>query len=202
MEDFAVMDEEDPATQPVPSESTNPESKQENVTESADVKRSWDFSHRKIIVNNAMKYMNKKDVPKLVDSWVAKLKEEKNIDVEVERAKKPPKDGWIVVTLKEESMCQPFIDFINASNFRNKKGGIYNARKVNDGKRPGEGDGNRNPKRVRRPDSKRPVTEEEIKNKIVPLWKLSAEEQERKKMGDMIKRCSKRIISNIKQKIR
>jgi hypothetical protein len=51
-------------------------------------------------------------------------------------------------------------------------------------------------------NARRPITEEEMKDKVTPLWRLPAEEQLDVKMKEMIKKCAMKIVQELKQKFR
>jgi hypothetical protein len=51
-------------------------------------------------------------------------------------------------------------------------------------------------------NARRPITEEEMKDKVTPLWRLPAEEQLDMKMKEMIKKCAMKIVQELKHKFR
>jgi hypothetical protein len=51
-------------------------------------------------------------------------------------------------------------------------------------------------------NARRPISEEEMKDKVTPLWRLPAEEQVDMKMKEMIKKCAMKIVQELKQKFR
>ena len=171
---------------------------------------AWDYSSRRIILSNILKYEDTKKVTKAINNWLKKMKEKlPNVAVEVEKVRKPPKDKWAVVTFKAEEMCKPFLDFVNDSeDVVNKRGGKITARMADESnnKRKAELDDRFVPsKRQRRqdaPQARRAVTEEEIKDKITPLWRLSQEEQLETKMKILIRKCALKIVQEIKNRFR
>jgi hypothetical protein len=169
---------------------------------------AWDHSNRKVIVHNIMKFIDTKRMKKLVYEWFKQMKDKNpNLTIDFEKLRKPPKDAWVVITMKDEAMCQPFVNFINDNEILNKHGGKIAARQAgNELKRNGADDDDRPSKRARNAESareaRRPVTEEEIKDKIIPLWKLSEEDQKKKKLREMIKKCAMKIVSDVKTRFR
>jgi hypothetical protein len=197
----------------------------ENTKSSGARVETLDHSNRRIVVQNVFKYTDNKAMEKDVKKWVEQMKEKagnaKTIAVvEIEKVRKPPKSTWAVVTVKEEAMCQLLIDFVNTNDILNKKGGKLFAKlalqdsqvvAVDDRKRPGDSSKNdRNgfvpSKRQRMQEeerpARRPVTADEIKDKITPLWRLSAEEQRDQKTKEMIKKCAMKIIQDVKERFR
>lgn len=180
-------------------------------------KRPWDYSNRKVVIYNIMKFAKAKEMEKLVHRWMEQMKQ-KHPDCKIafDKIKKPPRDNWLVITLKEEAMCQPFVDFINQNEVLNKRGGRLVAKRgEEDTKRTRDdaeveqkedGDSSKVSKRSRRDEivdaARRPVTENEIRDKITPLWQLSKEEQKAFKMRDMINKCSAKIIDEMKKRFR
>ena len=70
----------------------------------------FDTSNRKLIIYNVDKFLKPKAIEKLVQSWT------KNTDILVDRKKKPPRNNWIVLTMKEESMVENMMNIINLLN--------------------------------------------------------------------------------------
>jgi hypothetical protein len=171
--------------------------------------RTWDHSNRKVVVQNVFKFFNAQKMQKDVDAWVVSMKDQ-GIHIEVDKIKKPPKELWMVVTLKETSMVQPFVDYINNNNIVNKKGVQMIAkpsdndedapkRKLDD-HRTNESD--KRPRRESRDYARRPVTDDEVKDAIIPLWRQSYESQLDTKTREMIKKCAMKIVSEIKHRFR
>ena len=175
--------------------------------------KDWDKTNLKVIVHNVIKYTNRKGVEKMVNGWVKTFRQKNpGVKMEYERIKKPPNEIFCVITFMEESMCQPFIDFVNASGYQNKKGDTINAilaRNSASHKRQAEDDGGgRSAKRTKMTTAekiaaaRRPVSQEEIKDKMTPLWKLSEEEQRDQKMKEMIRNCARKLIGELKKRFR
>ena len=211
---------EKPTNEPVTSTANEPDL--EGAMEAPKIKKdddrrtmsrppSLDHSNRRVIVQNVLKFEDTKGMTKTVNKWVIQMKETMpDVAVEVDKVKKPPKANWTVVTLKKESMCQPFIDFINESDLVNKRGFHLVAKSALDQKRPAENmESDRFvPSKRQRMQSetdapaRRAVTEEEIKDKITPLWRLSVEEQQDVKMKELIRKCTMKIVKDIKSRTR
>ena len=102
----------------------------------------FDTTSRKVVIHNVLKYIRTKEITKLTNSWLANVpphitaqlslsssnnnnssttngggegegEGESNHKIIIEKVKKPPKDNWMKVTLKEEYMVDPFIQLIN-----------------------------------------------------------------------------------------
>lgn len=97
----------------------------------------FDTTSRKVVIHNVLKYIRTKEITKLTNSWLSNIPphiteqlsllssssnnnnstdgggEEQRNKIVIEKIKKPPKDNWIKVTLKEEYMVDPFIELIN-----------------------------------------------------------------------------------------
>jgi tRNA (uracil-5-)-methyltransferase len=172
--------------------------------------KPWDFSNRKVMVLNMMKFHNAKAATKLVDEWLKDLP-----DVHYDKIKKPPKNDWMTITLQHQDMVQPFIDYINQSNILNQRGKKVTAKLAaateEDRKRKhssaldgttAEDDPSSHRKRQKNQHVRRYVNVEEIKDKVIPLWKYTESEQLNIKMKDMIKKCAIKIVSEIKAKFR
>ena len=196
--------------------------------------RPWDKTNRKVLINGVWKYDDNKAATKMVNQWLQDRQKKatagkdtssssstnEQLPLEYERIKKPPKAAWMVVTMKDETMVQPLIDYVNNSNIRNKRGNALVAKRADDGdndessgKKRGrdDSDANNNPSSKRQRNAvgaeraqkaRRPITVEEIKDRITPLWRLTPEEQLDQKMKDMVKKCSMKIIKELKGKFR
>jgi hypothetical protein len=78
-------------------------------------------SSRKIVVYNIDKFLKPKPLSNLLTKWIDACKEQKDIVIKVSKSKKPPNNGWVVITLDEENMVEPFMDTINHGNYKTKK---------------------------------------------------------------------------------
>lgn len=165
-----------------------------------------DNTKRKVIIYNVDKYL--KNVDKVVFEWT------KGTDVKVNRTKKPPNKNWVVITLDDEKDVQTLIDKINSSQLRNKKGKPLRADRPSDGKCDDDSS-NDNRKRPQRDEqildsNKRSrietvetiKTEDEVKDKVTPLWKMAYKEQLDLKTKNMVFKSLSKIIAEIKAKFR
>lgn len=185
------------------------EGKSENSPSESKQRKEWDHSNRRVMVTNVFRYDDSKRMKKASQGWTDALKE-KGIGIVIERIRKVPKEGWSIVTLEKSEMVQPLVDYINQTpSVVNRKGGKLHANPAGDGenKRKDEDQIDRSDlKRQRIEDekkrSRRPVSEEEIKDRVTPLWKLSDQEQVVKKTREMIKKCAMKVISETKSRFR
>jgi hypothetical protein len=168
--------------------------------------RAFDCTSRQIMVYGVKK-LKKEKAKQTVDEWVA-LAKENNYNVAngtIERIKKPPVGSWMQLTLSDDAMVQPMIDFINSGSIDLKGSTLRADRSVNNnGKRKGDKQGDN-------PDAKRQrnssiadafITEEELKNKVIPLWKIPAEEQKKLKVREMVQKCAMKIVNEVKARFR
>ena len=193
--------------------------------------RPWDYSNRKVIVQGVDKFHNAKTATKMVHTWLETKPE--GLQFTIDKIKKPPKSTWMTITLQNENMVEPLIEYINSGTFRNRKGNKVFAKSQTEST-----DGDRDRRRSREEDvdngdnelddtvcrsestaqlkrprlevsdntgialARRPIHVEELKDRIIPLWKLSPDEQLQYKMKEMIKKCAMKIINEIKSKFR
>jgi hypothetical protein len=167
-------------------------------------------SSRKVIIQNVYKYVDKKKVEKMAAVWFKDIQQlsEEGFKIELEAVKKPPKENWTVLTLKDEAMVQPLIDYINNNEIANKKGGKLfakiaedNSGEVDDRKRKA-GDSNDENANKRQRTARRPVTEDEVRDKVTPLWRKTTEEQLIVKSREMVKKCAMKIVQEVKGRFR
>ena len=196
--------------------------------------RPWDFTNRKVIIQGVDKYHDVKTATKMLHKWLDSAKTKPSSPFEIDKLKKPPKSNWLVVTLQSESMIQPFIDFINTSHFKSRKGETVFAKMPqsnhndndhdtnnhnpngerkrrhrndddDDGDRDnenGKGDTKRQRRSIDNSTARRPISQEELYNRVIPLWNLPPAEQANHKLKEMIKKCAMKIIIEIKNKFR
>jgi tRNA (uracil-5-)-methyltransferase len=185
-----------------------------------DAKPSWDHSDRRVMLLGVIKYENPKKVKKMVQKWLDDLNKNNTNDnnkpfLVMTKVKKAPKKTWAAITFTQANMVEPFIQYVTSKNFRTKNGIIVAKRMIesneynNSHKRDRGDNDSENGRSAKRQDrkvlerqSRRPVTEEEIKDRICPLWRLSDAEQRDQKMKEMIKRSAVRIVSEVKSKFR
>lgn len=200
-----------------PTKHSGPQHATETNGTDARIRNEWDHSYRRVVVQNVYKYEDVRKMRKLTASWIEDIEKEKNVSLEITKVKKPPKDNWMVVTLKDERMVQPFIDYVNEKGLTNRKGTTLFAkpakernsfkRKRADGNSDQHVQGQRESKRQRLTDevvqaARRPVTDDEIRDVITPLWRLSEEDQRSTKMKALVKRCALKILKEIQGRFR
>ena len=193
-----------------------------NIDNNADGR--FDHTSRKVVVHNILKYIRHKELQKLVASWLVGH-ESKNIKIVA--TKKPPKDNWVKVTLADESMVNALIELINTGgeggtallNGRGKPlfakrademcgdGGNGQKRKErhpdgNDGGEKGSEGDNGNSKRLKLSLEIRILSSDEVRDAITPLWKMTYAQQLDSKMKEMVNKCAKNIVKEIKFKFK
>ena len=174
-------------------------------------------SKRRMVLKHIWKYDGDKDVRKLVDRIISSYESdesnnEKATELIVEDIRKPPKVGFAVLTLQTEKMAQELIQFVNKkantddATFKNKKGFSFEAESSAgddenlDKKRKFNGDDDGASKRTQRePPKPKYLTDDQVRDIITPYWRLSKDEQILRKQREMIKRCTIKIIQEIKK---
>lgn len=173
-----------------------------------------DTTPRKIVVHNVLKFLNNKQLDAIVKTWLDDAKKEGGFHLVIERYKKPPRNGWINVTVAEDCMVDPFIKLINEKKRVNKRGQVMFARRAGE-----ESERRRNDSKKRTRDSKddkndfseskraRPdvpvcPTPSQIRDKLTALWSKPYPAQLEDKKTDMIRNCSFKIIKEMKSKFR
>jgi len=194
----------------------------ENVAASAETKPNGDapgelvherknHSKFRVIIHGVYKFEDQRQVKKTAASWFKAIQEKSpELKLELHKVKKPPKENWTVLTMKDESMVQPLIDYINNNRITNRKGFQLNAKISeesegwDDRKRKdvNSSDGGDNKRQRTKPPARRPVTQDEIRSKVTPLWKLSEEEQRDTKTKEMVRRCAMKTVQEIKGRFR
>jgi len=168
---------------------------------------SLDTTPRKVVVHNVFKFLNKKDLDKIVKSWLDDAAKPDGFKLVIERYRKPPRNGWIVVTLAEESMVEPFIKLINGTKRENKRGQVMVAHKAGNepgkrNKRSRDGNGDNADNKRARPDVPARPTPSQIRAKLTALWTESYPTQMETKKKDMIRNCAWKIEKELKNKFR
>jgi len=158
-----------------------------------------DHSHRRVVVYNVDKFQKAKVTKRFLESWI------KGTNIIVTKNVKPPKNNWMVITLENEDMVEPFMAIINDGTQKNKKGGVLRAQRAasgdDDNKRSrDDGDNNNRSKRSRKEPAECVKTADEVRNKLTPFWEKTYEEQLDLKTKLMINKCFLRISSEIKKK--
>jgi hypothetical protein len=170
--------------------------------------RAFDCASRQIMVYGVKK-LKKEKAKQTVDEWVILAKERKyNVaNGTIERIKKPPTGSWMQLTLSDDAMVQPMIDFINSGTIELKGCSLRadRADSNNNGKRKGDkqGDGPAAKRQCNNDDvADAFISEEELKNKVTPLWKIPAEEQKKLKVREMVQKCAMKIVNEVKARFR
>jgi len=192
------------------------------------IRRDPQFDHtsRKVVIHNMLKYTRPKEITKLTTQWLSNIPPS---EISIVKTKKPPKDSWMKVTLETEEMVPKFIKLINEGRvdgkaMENGRGKPLFAKRADEMFTNQEGDDTKmstnkddgdnrkrknnttnNTNKRMRPDNRPPIkilSNEEVRDKITPLWRLSYEEQLNSKAREMVNKCSKKIIKEIKGKFR
>ena len=184
-----------------------------------------DGTARKVVVHNVLKFLRPNEAKQLVASW---LEGKEHLGIVIEKFKKPPMDNWIRVVLEKESMVEPFLNVINTGGppdedggegaMVNRKGKRLHATKENNNKHDNR-DGGGGRKRKGRdgddrdgPSKKRGdggnkftaetvMTDDEVRDKITPMWKMSYEDQLQTKHKEMVKKSAMKICMQMKKKV-
>eukprot|EP00978_Attheya_sp_CCMP212_P016698 scaffold43964_cov53-Attheya_sp.AAC.2 len=171
-----------------------------------------DFTNRKVVVHNILKYEQVKDVKKMINVWFRELKDPESI--KVTKIKKPPVGNFAQLTLETEAMVEPFMNLINDGRMTNKKGKLLFAKRADPkgdrddatneqgSKRDRNDDDNGDSRKRRKKESSLPKTSDEIRDAITPLWKMPYEQQLQMKWREMVKKCTMKICQEIKAKFR
>lgn len=175
----------------------------------------FDHTSRKVVVRNVLKFIRNKEIDKIILQWLSNTSPSQ---IEIVKYKKPPKDNWMKVTLKDESMVNPFIELINKGGENGKpmvngRGGNLFAKRADemfndrDGKRKNDDTSNNGGETKRQRAQSNPpqlkiLSTDEVRSAITPLWNLSYEEQLQSKSREMVHKCAMKIIKEIKGKFR
>ena len=191
------------------------------------IRRDPQFDHtsRKVVIHNMLKYIRPKEITKLTAQWLSNIPPS---EISIVKTKKPPKDSWMKVTLQTEEMVPKFIKLINEGGvdgksmengrgkplFAKRADEMFTNQEGDDIKMSTEDDGDNrkrknnttnNTNKRMRPDNRPPIkilSNDEVRDKITPLWRMSYEEQLNSKAKEMVNKCSKKIIKEIKGKFR
>ena len=187
-------------------------------------RKAWDYSHLRVMIKNILKFMSKRDIKKMLASWI----DGTGNKIKITKSKKPPQDPWIVVTVENEDQVGILVDYINKNKLTNKRGETLVAHRVeqqhgvregvddrdsengeNNRKRGDWNDGSNTAsskrQRVQRAiENAKPqiITNEELKDVLLPLWRCTYQEQLRKKEMNMVRRSALRIVKEIMAKFR
>ena len=200
----------------------SPDVETEPTMNDTNVERPWDKSNLKVVVHGVMAFHDPKAFSKMIDQWLKAMTcssdESGKITIAYDKVKKPPKATWAVVTMKDESMVKPLIDYINDNDLRNQKGNKFFAKCGSDGVESTSGgkhprnDNSNDPQTSKRQrnaptteklqQARRPITVDELKDRVTPMWKLTPEKQLNTKMSEMVKKCAQKITKDLKAKFR
>eukprot|EP00804_Cyclotella_cryptica_P026148 CCRYP_013033-RB/>CCRYP_013033-RB protein AED:0.24 eAED:0.24 QI:114/1/1/1/1/1/4/201/724 len=171
--------------------------------------RHWDHTSKKVVVHNVLKFIRSNEIHKLTSSWT------KDTDIVIVKTKKPPKENWIKVTLKEDEMVDKFIKLINEGGeggkaMCNARGGVMFAKRANemddrdtnDRKRKERDDDNGDARDIKRSHVVKILSADEVRDAITPLWRKEYKDQLDVKAKEMVNKCSKNIVKEIKRKFR
>ena len=212
---------------------------------------AFDHTNRRVIVHNVLRYLKEKQIDTLVSSWL--VGHETSANIIVVKAKKPPKDNWLKVTLAHENMVEPFITIINTGGVggtaqlnsrgqpvraeRDNGGGGDNNRgdrgnNENGGNKRKEHHDNDNDRKNNNEESSssnnnhntndnkrykstqesttiissqptpRILSSNEVRDAITPYWSLPYQKQLDIKMKELINKCARTIIKDIKSKFK
>jgi tRNA (uracil-5-)-methyltransferase len=191
-------------------EASNNEDTNDRAGKSSEI---LDFTNRKVVIHNILKFEQVKDVKKMINKWFRELEDPESI--KVTRIKKPPVGNFAQLTLETEAMVEPFMNLINNGRMTNKKGKLLFAKREdsksdrNDAtneqgsKRDrNDEDDNGDSRKRRKKESSLPKTSDEIRDAITPLWKMPYEQQLQMKWREMVKKCTMKICQEIKAKFR
>ena len=199
---------------PIQNEATA-EPPSDSQTASTD-REAWDHSDRRVLLQGVHKFHDVKKTRKMAQEWIDEINTQQSSPLVLVKIKKPPKKTWASLSFETPDMVQPFIDYVNNKNVPgNKSGRALFAKRaaandtVRDKRRresDDEGEDGRGAKRQSRKEleqqSRRAATEEEVKDRVCPLWRLTPEEQATQKLKEMIKKSALKIMTEVKAKFR
>ena len=169
--------------------------------------QNWNHSEKKVLVHNVMKFSrNKKEVDKMVQQWI-----EDHAHIRIEKTKKPHNCNWILITLEDENMVDPFIELMNDGRHVNKRGGILRASRASEDtsyhssdrkKRQLHEEEDQEQKKAKKIQEDCVKSDDEVRDVITPLWRKPYEEQLKIKARTMAIKCLGRIVKEIDSKFR
>lgn len=200
VEQAATVAPESNATAEVPggpSEETVPPTKHQPTN-------MFDYSDRKVLIHGVPKYYEERKARALVDSWVKELST--TTECSYEKVRKAPNSTLIRITLMDPAMVKPLIEHVNTSNVKIKSKSL--CAKPDQGRKRQSSDNKGLPsteaKRSKKEntDATEPISIDQIKDKLIPLWRSTPEEQKDIKMRTSIRKCAMKIVSELRQKFR
>lgn len=176
----------------------------------AEHQRPFDTGNRQIMVHGVRK-VKRENALNLANEWLQTAKVKSMVkDGTIEKVKKPPYGSWMVITVSEETMVQPVIDFINSGTIEivgSDQGLRAHRAENNNGKRKDRHTGaerSEDAKRVRKEVEEDVVfiSEDLLRDKVTPLWKLSEAEQKEKKVKELVRKCARKITQEVNARFR
>jgi len=188
------------------------ETKADSTTQENNETRHWDHTTRKVIVRGIFEFTKPKELENMMKAWTD------GTTMKITKHKKPPRGTWVLLTLEDNKMVEPFLKIFEDGAQRNKRGGVINADRAGDNDARDDND-NRdrngkkrkdNDKRGPRENSKKMRTAPEecvkspdqVRDTLTPFWKLPYEQQLKIKTRTILKKCIRRITTDMKSKFR
>jgi tRNA (uracil-5-)-methyltransferase len=166
---------------------------------------SWDSTDRRVMVCNVYKHIRNQDFSKHVKKWLSTLSDPESIVVT--KWRKNPGAQWVILTCETEDMAQRLIEHINANEIDNGKGKKLTAVKATskDNKRKREEDQDEDNdadmnKKQKHDSLPKYLTDDQVRDKLVPLWRLSYPDQLGEKFKTMINKSASRLCREVKKK--
>jgi len=160
--------------------------------------QSWDRSDCRVMVYNNLKYIKNKDIPKLFKKWLMTHQDPGSI--EITHWRKAPNATWVILTCKTKDMAHKLINHINDNKITNQKGKELFATKAEGPQNKRSRDEDESKTHL---DSKKraiPLQDDQVRDKLTPLWRLSYDDQLKEKLKKMIRRCTAKVCQEVKKK--
>ena len=157
----------------------------------------WDHSNRRVMVYGVLKYLKNKDIPKMVKKWLHLHSDPSSIVLT--KWKKAPNGSWVMLTCETEEMATKLIQYFVENTILNEKGKQLTATKAEttDNKRKRENDDDDRPSKTKPTGV---LTDDQVRDKLIPLWRSPYQDQLGQKLKTMIKKSAMRICSDTKKK--
>jgi tRNA (uracil-5-)-methyltransferase len=158
---------------------------------------AWDHSNRRVMIYGVLKYLKNKDIPKMVKKWLQSHPNPSSIALS--KWKKAPNGSWVMLTCETEEMATNLIQYFNENTVLNEKGKQLTAAKAEttDNKRKRENEDDDRPSKTKPTGS---LNDDQVRDKLIPLWRSPYEDQLDQKLKTMIKKSAMRICSETKKK--
>lgn len=159
---------------------------------------TWDHSNRRVVIYGVLKYLKNKDIPKMVKKWLSSLPDPNSIILK--KWKKAPNGSWVVLTCETEEMATNLIHYFTENTILNEKGTELTATRAErgDGKRKRDNDDGDDTRPSKKPTET--LTDDQVRDKLIPLWRSPYESQLDQKLKTMIKKSAMRICAETKKK--